>query len=108
MKHIINLTEIKDFTPFKGFKAKVVHSDTQTYAFWKIEKGSILPLHQHINEQVSMVTKGEFEMTIDGQTTVLKKGMLALIPPNTDHSGIAITDVEIMDVFTPIREDFPK
>jgi hypothetical protein len=34
--------------------------------------------------------------------------MVAMILSNTNHSAKAITNVELTDVFTPIREDFPQ
>ncbi len=105
---IVDLSSLEYFAPFKGMKAKLFHTDTQTISFWEIEKDAVLPEHQHINEQVSIVTKGTLALTIDGVTTHMKPGMVALIPPNTDHSAVALTDVEVTDVFYPIRADFPK
>lgn len=105
---IINLEDLEYFSPFEGLKAKLFHTDTQTFAFWEIEKNAVLPNHQHVNAQVSIVTKGILALTIDGKTTELGPGMVADIPPNTDHSAVAITDVEVTDVFLPIRDDFPK
>lgn len=107
MDKVVALSNYKYFEPINGLKAKIVNTNNSTYAFWEIEKGTILPEHQHFHEQVSIVTKGELELTIAGNTSILKKGMIALIPPNTNHSAKAIKDVELTDVFTPIREDFP-
>jgi quercetin dioxygenase-like cupin family protein len=106
MAQFIELNNLDYFIPLKGLKAKLVHTNNQTYAFWKIEKNTILPEHQHPNEQVSIVTKGELELTIGNVTQIMKQGMVAVIPSNTDHSAKAITDVEITDIFYPVREDF--
>jgi len=105
---IINLDSLEYFSPFDGLKSKLIHTETQTFSFWEIEKDAVLPCHQHINEQVSIVTNGILELTIGNETFIMEKGMVALIPPNTDHHAIALTDVEVTDVFYPIREDFPK
>ena len=106
MKQFISLNEQEYFEPLAGLKAKLVHTDTQTYAFWEIDKDTLLPEHQHPHEQVSFVTKGKLELTIDNESNIISKGMFAYIPPNTNHSARAITDVELTDVFTPVREDF--
>lgn len=108
MKNNIELSNLSYFEPIEGLKGKIVHTKSQTYAFWEIEQGTLLPEHKHINEQVSIVTNGELELTIDGEVTLLKKGEMLLIPPNASHSAKAITKVELIDVFTPIREDFPN
>ena len=105
---VIALDDIEYFKPFEGLKAKLIHTDTQTYSFWEIEKGAVLPEHHHVNEQVSIITKGELEFTIGGKTTLMRPGMVAVIPPNVVHSAVAKTDVEVTDVFLPIRADFPQ
>jgi len=64
---IIDLEKIKKQELLPGFKARFVHSENLTIAFWDIKAGSILPKHSHINEQISHLTKGEFELTI-GET----------------------------------------
>jgi quercetin dioxygenase-like cupin family protein len=45
-------------------------------------------------------------MTVDGQTQILTPGMVAAIPGNVPHSGRALTNCRIIDVFYPIREDY--
>ena len=65
-----------------------------------------MPEHNHPHEQVANVLDGRFELTIDGETRVLESGMVAIIPPNAVHSGRAISDCRILDVFYPIREDY--
>ena len=89
-----------------GFKARFVHTAQMTLVFWDIESGAILPEHQHPHEQVGQVTQGEFEMTINGETQVLRAGMLVCIPPNAVHSGRALSDCSILDIFCPVREDY--
>jgi len=50
--------------------------------------------------------EGEFELTVESETKIVQKGDIAVIPPNAKHSGKAITDCKILDVFYPIREDY--
>ncbi|MCK4639500.1 MAG: cupin domain-containing protein, partial [Bacteroidales bacterium] len=52
------------------------------------------------------VTEGEFELTLNGKTQVLNSGKIAVIPSNAKHSGKAITDCKIIDIFNPVREDY--
>ncbi|WP_299228605.1 cupin domain-containing protein [uncultured Psychroserpens sp.] len=89
-----------------GFKARFVHSEYTTTAFWEIEAGAELPLHSHLHEQIFIVTEGQFEMTIDGITNIYTPGLLAIIPSNIQHSGKAITACKITDIFSPVREDY--
>ena len=61
---------------------------------------------QYPQEQVAMLTQGEFELTIEGKPVRFGPGSVIVIPSNVRHSGLAITDCKLMDVFTPVREDF--
>jgi len=98
-----NECESKELLP--GFMVQLIHTESQTFALFKIEKGATLPEHFHINEQVSQVLEGEFEITIEGNTRVCKVGDIAIMKSNAVHSGRAITNCKILDIFTPVRED---
>lgn len=91
---------------FPGFKAHFVHSQFMSFAHWNIRAGAVFPEHAHAHEQVVNMIEGEFELTIDGVTRKLGAGSVAVIPPNALHSGRALTDCRIIDVFHPIREDY--
>lgn len=96
--------DTRDLIP--GFHVKFVHSSTMTFAHWDIEQGAVLPEHAHPHEQVCNVIQGEFELTIDGESQVLKAGGVGIIPSNAVHSGKAISRCHVIDVFHPVREDY--
>jgi len=91
---------------FPGFTGHFVHTAHQTFAFWDVVAGSSVPEHKHMHEQTVTVKEGQFELTVNGETKVMDKGMVAVIPGNTPHSGIAITDCKLLDIFYPVREDY--
>ena len=101
-----NLEEINPTEKIPGFHGRFVHMENFTLAYWQVKAGSVLPEHSHVNEQSSQVTKGKFELTIDGQTEIYEPGQVATIPANVVHSGKAITDCEITDVFSPARPEY--
>ena len=102
----VELSGLNEREVVSGFHGKFVHSDNMTTSFWRIEAGSELPEHAHPHEQVSVVTSGKFEMTLNGEKRQLAAGTVAVIPSNVKHSGKALTDCTIMDVFYPVREDY--
>jgi quercetin dioxygenase-like cupin family protein len=53
-----------------------------------------------------IVSEGEFELTVDGETEVLRPGVVAVIPSDAEHSGRALTDCRVIDIFHPVREDY--
>ena len=101
-----SLVEIEAREIIPGFKGKFLHTDSMTLAYWDITAGAKLPEHAHYHEQVVNMLSGEFVLTIDGNPAELKAGDVLVIPRNTPHSGEAITDCRILDVFQPAREDY--
>lgn len=71
---------------------------------WNFEDGAVVPLHEHPQEQFGYVIRGAFEMTMGGETTVLRAGDAYFIPPNVPHGFTAIGITEAIDVFTPVRD----
>lgn len=74
--------------------------------YWTVEAGCSIPEHSHPHEQVANVLSGEFELTVNGETTVLTPGLIAVIPPHVRHGGKALTDCQLLDVFYPERDDY--
>jgi quercetin dioxygenase-like cupin family protein len=103
---MIKISQLPEKEIKQGFKARFVHTEQTTLGFWTAEKGAVLPMHAHFHEQVTQVLKGKFEMTIDGKTQIYGKGDLVVIPSNVIHGGVALTDCQIFDIFSPVREDY--
>ena len=102
----IDLNDIEEKMPIPGFRGRFVHSELVTLVDWAVEKGAELPEHSHPHEQITTMVTGRFEMTIDGETQVLGSGSVAVIPSGAVHSGRALSDCHIIDIFHPVREDY--
>ena len=74
----------------------------------KFEKGAVGYVHDHFHSQGSYVASGKFRITIDGKTEVLEEGDGFFVPPNAKHGAESIEPGILIDVFSPIREDFLK
>lgn len=68
--------------------------------------GDFASEHKHPHEQSGYVISGKYHMTIDDQEYDLSSGDSYAIPGNTPHSFRVIEAGEVIDVFTPIREDY--
>lgn len=101
-----NLSEIEWKEPVAGFKARFVHSKNITLAYWDIEAKAVLPEHSHPHEQVTNVIEGEIELIVEGESKILEPGSVVVVPPDAVHSGKAVTNCRVIDVFYPIREDY--
>jgi quercetin dioxygenase-like cupin family protein len=102
----VDLANLETKEPAQGYKAVFVHTDNMTVAYWDVEKGAEMPEHSHPHEQVASVIDGKFELSLAGEKRIMDKGSAATIPPNTPHSGKAITHCRLIDVFHPVREDY--
>jgi quercetin dioxygenase-like cupin family protein len=94
----------KEIVP--GYRARFIHGDNLTLAYWDVDPGAELPGHSHPHEQVANVLEGKLELTVDGETRVLEPGQVAVIPSNILHGGKAITACRLLDVFYPTRDDY--
>lgn len=101
--------KVSNISPFeisKGFNARFIHTDKLTLAYVDIDDGAALAEHSHVHEQVVNVLEGRFELTVSGVPHVLEAGDAFALASNVPHSGRALTKCRILDVFTPVREDF--
>ena len=84
------------------------HTEGMTIAYVDVEAGAELAEDAHFHEQVSNMLEGEFEFVLGGGKMLLHPGDCLIIPSNVPHSGRALTACRILEVFTPVREDFRK
>ena len=100
---------IKDIHPKQlapGITGHYAHGDKVTFGFVELKRGSSVPLHHHINEQITYIIEGQLDMVIGDVACSLTPGMYHVIPPDTPHAAIAIIDCKVIDVFGPVREDY--
>lgn len=70
------------------------------------EKGAIGALHAHPHTQTTYVASGRFEVTIKGQNQTLKEGDSFYAPSDAEHGVVCLEAGMLIDVFSPMREDF--
>lgn len=93
----------------EGVKRKIMgYDDKIMLVKVYFEKGGIGPMHEHYHSQVTYVESGSFDVTIDGKTETLTGGDTFYIPPHALHGAICTEAGVLIDVFSPIREDFMK
>lgn len=89
---------------------KITRLDSLMMVILRFENGPMPEadaFHSHPHEQITYVIKGELEFTIEDETHHLKTGDTITIESGKDHTIKTLTEsVELMDCFTPIREDF--
>jgi quercetin dioxygenase-like cupin family protein len=71
-----------------------------------LKKGSVVPEHSHVNEQITYILEGALQFQIDGKEIVVHAGEVLCIPPNMPHAAVALEDTVDLDVFNPPRQDW--
>jgi quercetin dioxygenase-like cupin family protein len=103
---MIKVSDLPSKEFFQGFSGRFLHGERSTLAFWEIRKGSVLAEHAHVHEQITYMVQGEMEMVIGGERFLLTAGSTHVITSGTPHSAIAITDCQVIDSFSPARDDY--
>jgi quercetin dioxygenase-like cupin family protein len=77
---------------------------------YRFRKGGVGQPHKHeAHEQHGYIAKGSFELTVDGQKSVIRQGDCYYAPKNAVHGVVALEDDSvIIDAFTPLRADLLK
>jgi quercetin dioxygenase-like cupin family protein len=90
--------------PLAGRKA--LHGEGITLARFRFDKGNVVAVHKHINDQITTVQSGSVRMTCGDEEFVLKAGEMVHVPPNVPHGNVALEDTVIIELFSPIRSDW--
>ena len=84
---------------------KVIHTASMTVIQLAHKKGSIIQLHNHPHEQLTMMTSGSMRFEMDGESVVLGAGQVLSIPGDVPHCAEALEDATSTEVFVPARDD---
>ncbi len=71
-----------------------------------LKKGAHVPLHYHVNEQVSHVVAGALDFLLEEGKVTVRAGEILCIPPNAPHEVVALEDSVALDIFNPPRQDW--
>lgn len=90
-----------------GMKRKIMAYDERVMLVKvAFEKGAVGTLHHHMHTQVSYVASGEFEVEVNGEKKRLKAGDTFFVEPHLVHGAVCLEAGELIDIFSPMREDF--
>lgn len=69
-------------------------------------KGAMVPEHQHPHEQTGYLISGSLRFFGPGEDTVVTPGDCWNFASGTPHGAEALEDSVVIEVFSPIREDY--
>jgi len=104
---IVHRDEMTAVQALPGLVRRVLaHSAALMLVENTIAAGTVLPVHQHPHEQILYVQSGQLRLECEGQERCMPTGDSCAIPGGVAHGVTAITDLVVLDIFAPAREDF--
>jgi quercetin dioxygenase-like cupin family protein len=96
-------------SPMEGVVRKRVIGEQMMLSEVRLAAGTMVPTHEHPNEQMAIVTEGVVRFMLgegDGaeQVDVAAGGVLHL-PGGLPHSAEALEDAVVLDAFSPPSEE---
>jgi quercetin dioxygenase-like cupin family protein len=90
-----------------GIKRQMIVGENVMVCRFTFDPFVVTDVHSHPHEQVTLVVKGKAKFTIDGLAVIVAEGDVLHFPPHNSH-GATMLDEEVIliDIFSPIREDF--
>jgi quercetin dioxygenase-like cupin family protein len=86
---------------------QAIHGELMTIARIRLRKGALVERHQHVHEQVATVLRGKMRFLVgDGEEQIVSSGETIVLPPNVPHAAEVLEDSDVLDAFSPVREDW--
>jgi quercetin dioxygenase-like cupin family protein len=105
----INIQDIEPLEVVPGCRMRTPFGENLMLSYLEMDEGAVVPLHDHPHEQGGILLEGRVELTIGDEVRVCEVGEMFLIPPNVPHKAVAVGGpARVLDVFSPIREDYAE
>ena len=106
MKNVVKIEEVvpKQFLGV-DFVVLAIGKDTMV-AKMLYKTTDFVPFHKHANEQSGYIISGKYKLKFVGEEYLLTEGDTYSIPADVEHSIEIIEAGEVVDVFSPIRQDY--
>ena len=103
----LNWSNIPVEYPAEGIERQMVVGQNLMMCRFRFTPFLVTPEHRHPHEQMSIVIQGRVRFFVEGEERIASAGDILQFPSNCLH-GATMMDEEVVliDIFTPIREDF--
>lgn len=91
-----------------GIGRQMLHTGRMTVARIHLSAGAVVPRHEHENEQVATVVEGRLRFVVGDEQLEVGAGESLAIPGGVPHEVVALEDALVIDVFSPVREDWVR
>jgi len=90
-----------------GVRRQVVTGERLMMCRLELAPHTVTPIHSHPHEQMTIIERGRVRFDVDGKERIVAAGDILHFPSNMRHGATMLDEpVVLIDIFTPIREDF--
>jgi quercetin dioxygenase-like cupin family protein len=91
----------------EGIRLKtLVYGEKTLMSEFRLNKGKTLPMHSHPHEQAGYVVSGRINLIVEGEKHEAGPGDGWCILGGVEHGAETLEDSLIVEVFSPVREDY--
>jgi quercetin dioxygenase-like cupin family protein len=87
-------------------RRRIVTGEKEMVVFWSAKAGAHAAAHRHPHEQIFWMLSGKMKFRLGDETRVCGPGEVCVIPGGVEHEAWWLEDTEVIDIFSPPREDF--
>jgi quercetin dioxygenase-like cupin family protein len=84
----------------------LVHGDRTLLTEVKFRKGAVVPEHRHPHEQTGYLISGSLRFFSGTDEQIARPGDSWILPGGYPHGAEALEDTVVVEVFSPVREDY--
>ena len=90
-----------------GIERQMVWGQQVMVCRLRIAPRTVTPVHSHPHEQITLVERGRAVFTVAGERRETAPGDVLHFPSHCEHGATMLNEeVVLIDIFSPIREDF--
>jgi quercetin dioxygenase-like cupin family protein len=104
---VTDWSRVKKEKPAPGIQRQMVVGENVMMVRFTFEPFLVTPEHTHPHEQMTLVVQGKVKFFIEGEVKIVSPGDVLHFPPHNRHGATMLDEeVVLIDIFSPIREDF--
>ena len=84
----------------------LVHGEKTLMGHFNVAKGAAIPTHSHPHEQTGFMVSGRLRFKIEDEIMEAEAGDSWCIPGGAEHVVEALEDSVVIEIFSPVREDY--
>ncbi|MCK9229269.1 MAG: cupin domain-containing protein [Syntrophales bacterium] len=84
----------------------MTHGNAMLLGEFRLKKGSRIPSHRHVYEQIGYLVSGGMRFILEDGIFDAEPGDSWCITADCEHAAEVMEDSVVVEVFSPVREDY--